>query len=117
MSNFRGSCCDYIDNLAKIDVYTDRINAITKDKTKFYTQLAEEAAELSAIASKKVRQLTGDITEREDYYINEKIIEETADVKNCLKILEDDIDFQKVAEIQAIKMKRWLKRLTEPAEE
>lgn len=76
-------------------------------------QLAEEAAELAQAALKLRRVLDGTnptpVTEEE---ARAHLLEEYADVKNCIEPLNWP-DRQLVGQYRAAKLERWLKRLEE----
>ena len=76
-------------------------------------QLAEEAAELSKAALKVARVIRGENPTPVGYcQAVDALLEETADVRNCLKVLEDAfpslVDTEKA---EGEKLNRWLDRL------
>ena len=77
-------------------------------------QLGEEAAELCHAALKLERALRGTnptpVTRSEAI---KKVLEETADVLNCLEVLRIYPDTESIGVIRAEKMSRWVERLQE----
>lgn len=86
------------------------------DQEELLTQLAEEATELAKAALKLRRAYSGinptPVTTRDAF---EDLMEEIADVANCLSVLGFDrsIDRMRVARIGQEKMERWATRLEE----
>ncbi|MBQ3257829.1 MAG: hypothetical protein IJA67_10525 [Oscillospiraceae bacterium] len=77
-------------------------------------QLAEEASELCHAALKLERVLRGTnptpVTKPEAI---QKVLEETADVLNCLEVLRIYPDTESIAVIRSEKMDRWVERIQE----
>ena len=77
-------------------------------------QLAEEATKLSHAALKLERALRGTnptpVTRSEAI---KKVLEETADVLNCLEVLRIYPDTESIKIIRIEKMDRWIRRLKE----
>lgn len=88
------------------------------DQAELLTQLAEEASELAQAALKLRRVYTGinptPMTGREAFH---NLIEELADVYNCVHLLDLDTsaNLDEVQRIVLIKQARWAARLTEGA--
>ena len=86
------------------------------DPEELLTQLAEEATELAKAALKLRRAYSGinptPVTSKDAF---EDLMEEIADVANCLTVLGFDrsIDRMRVARIGQEKMARWANRLEE----
>ncbi|MCD8190415.1 MAG: hypothetical protein LUD78_09400 [Clostridiales bacterium] len=81
-------------------------------ETEILAQLAEEAAELAQAALKLRRALDGTnptpVTEGE---ARTNLLEEYADVCNCMFYLTSSADFETIARYQREKILRWLARL------
>lgn len=74
-------------------------------------QLAEESAELSKAALKLARVIRGENPTPVTYpQALDNLKEETADVRNCLKVLEDAFILD-TEQAEGEKMNRWLDRL------
>lgn len=74
-------------------------------------QLAEEAAELSQAALKLARVLRGENpTPVRDWQAIDNLKEETADVRVCLKVLENSFGLN-TEQLEVKKLNRWLNRL------
>lgn len=74
-------------------------------------QLAEEAAELSKAALKVARVIRGENPTPVGYcQAVDALLEETADVRNCLKVLEDAF-IMDTEKLEGEKLNRWLDRL------
>ena len=77
-------------------------------------QLAEEASELCHAALKLERVLRGTnptpVTKPEAI---QKVLEETADVLNCLEVLRIYPDTESIKVIRDVKMDRWVERIEE----
>lgn len=77
-------------------------------------QLAEECCELAQISLKRARILRGEnptpktITETDANFL-----EEIADVLNCISVIADELDMNKVRNVQKKKLNRWKKRIME----
>lgn len=77
-------------------------------------QLAEECCELAQISLKRARILRGEnptpktITETDANFL-----EEIADVLTCISVIADELDMNKVRNVQKKKLNRWKKRIME----
>lgn len=77
-------------------------------------QLAEECCELAQISLKRARILRGEnptpktITETDANFL-----EEIADVLVCISVITDELDMNKVRNVQKKKLNRWKKRIME----
>ncbi|MCD7887344.1 MAG: hypothetical protein LUG44_06975 [Clostridiales bacterium] len=81
-------------------------------ETEILAQLAEESAELAQAALKLRRALDGTNptpVAEEDARTN--LLEEYADVCNCMFYLANSADYERIAGYQREKMLRWLARL------
>lgn len=81
-----------------------------------YAQLAEEAAELCQAALKMERVLRGtNPTPVTKFQAIDKVLEETADVLDCLEVLgynsNDEMINAAIEDIRCRKMERWAERL------
>lgn len=93
----------------------DRLNEKIKQhlpQDELLAQLAEECAELSQVALKLRRALTGinptPVTADE---ARKNLVEETADVYNVLGLLLDAVENAEIYDIIRRKKARWVKRL------
>lgn len=75
-------------------------------------QLAEEASELAQAALKAARVLRGENpTPMSEKEAKANLIEEAADVRLCLRVLEDFIGMESTRDIEDRKAERWRNRL------
>lgn len=69
-------------------------------------QLAEECAECTQAALKMIRAINGD-TPVSKIEAREHLIEEIADVSNCMAVLNDIAPLSEIIKIMVEKMQRW----------
>lgn len=98
---------EYLKNLNYVKTHTE-----LRD---FLEILAEEAAELAQAALKVIRaeELSNIPTPTSAEEAHKKLIEEVADVQNCLNALGMSSESRVLGKIMANKMERWVKRLKE----
>lgn len=98
---------EYLKNLEYVQTHTD-----VRD---FLELLAEEAAELAQAALKVIRAegLSNIPTPTSAEEARKNLIEEVADVQNCLNALGMCSESGVLDKIMANKMERWVKRLKE----
>lgn len=98
---------EYLKNLNYVKTHTE-----LRD---FLEILAEEAAELAQAALKVIRaeELSNIPTPTSAEEAHKKLIEEVADVQNCLNALGMSSESRVLDKIMASKMQRWVERLKE----
>lgn len=80
-------------------------------------QLAEECCELAQISLKRARILRGENpTPKTIDETDANFLEEIADVLNCISVIADELDMNKVRNVQKKKLNRWKKRIMEVEE-
>lgn len=96
---------EYLKNLNYVKTHTE-----LRD---FLEILAEEAAELAQAALKVIRaeELSNIPTPTSAEEAHKKLIEEVADVQNCLNALGMSSESRVLGKIMANKMERWVERL------
>ena len=96
---------EYLKNLNYVKTHTE-----LRD---FLEILAEEAAELAQAALKVIRaeELSNIPTPTSAEEAHKKLIEEVADVQNCLNALGLSSESRVLGKIMANKMERWVERL------
>ena len=96
---------EYLKNLNYVQTHTE-----LRD---FLEILAEEAAELAQAALKVIRaeELSNIPTPTSAEEAHKKLIEEVADVQNCLNALGMSSESRVLGKIMANKMERWVERL------